>query len=41
LRAMILDAPGKRLRAANLRAPVPGPEQVLLDVRGAAVLVVG
>jgi alcohol dehydrogenase, propanol-preferring len=34
---MILDAPGKRLRAANLRAPVPGPEQVLLEVRACAV----
>lgn len=37
LRAMILDAPGKPLRATEVSAPEPGPEQVLLAVRACAV----
>jgi len=32
MRAMILDVPGKPLRAADVPVPVPGPEQVLIKV---------
>lgn len=37
MRAMVLDAPGRPLRAADLARPVPGPGQVLLEVRACAV----
>lgn len=33
MRAMILDAPGQRLRLGELPVPTPGPGQVLLRVR--------
>jgi len=32
MRAMILDAPGKPLREADVPVPAPGPEQVLIKV---------
>jgi len=32
MRAMILDAPGRPLRAADVPVPIPGPEQVLIKV---------
>jgi alcohol dehydrogenase, propanol-preferring len=35
--AMVLDAPGQTLRAANLPMPTPSPEQVLIRVRACAV----
>ncbi len=34
---MVLDAPGRPLRAADLARPVPGPGQVLLEIRACAV----
>ena len=37
MRAMLLDAPGRPLRAADLPRPEPGPEQVLLRVRACGV----
>lgn len=37
MRAMILDAPGKPLTAAEVAVPEPGEEQVLLRVRACAV----
>lgn len=37
MRAMVLDAPGRPLRAAELPDPEPGPGEVLLDVRVCAV----
>jgi len=33
MRAMVLDAPGRRLRLATLDRPAPGPGEVLLRVR--------
>jgi len=32
MRAMLLDAPGRPLRAVELPMPVPGPGQVLVRV---------
>jgi propanol-preferring alcohol dehydrogenase len=37
MRAMVLDAPGRPLRAAELPDPEPGPGEVLLDVHVCAV----
>jgi len=37
MRAMILEAPGEPLRAAEVPTPEPGPEQVLLEVHACAV----
>jgi alcohol dehydrogenase, propanol-preferring len=37
MRAMILDAPGKRLQLADLPIPSPKPEQVLLRVRACGI----
>ncbi|MGH9750521.1 MAG: zinc-dependent alcohol dehydrogenase family protein [Candidatus Polarisedimenticolia bacterium] len=37
MRAMLLDAPGRPLRPADLPSPRPGPGQVLLQVRACAV----
>ena len=37
MRAMVLDGPGKRLRAAELPDPVAGPGQVLIRVRACGV----
>src|SRR5579884_3886019 len=37
MRAMVLDAPRRPLRAAELPRPVPGPGQVLLAVRACGV----
>jgi alcohol dehydrogenase, propanol-preferring len=37
MRAMVLDAPGKPLRAAEVPDPEPGPGQVLLAVRACGV----
>jgi propanol-preferring alcohol dehydrogenase len=37
MRAMVLDAPGRPLRAAELPDPVPGPDDVLLRVRACGV----
>jgi propanol-preferring alcohol dehydrogenase len=37
MRAMLLDAPGKPLRAAEIPRPVPGPGQVLLRVAACGV----
>lgn len=37
MRAMVLDAPGKPLRRAEVRRPKPGAGQVLLRVRACAV----
>ncbi|WP_171448620.1 zinc-dependent alcohol dehydrogenase family protein [Corallococcus carmarthensis] len=37
MRAMVLDAPGQRLRLEQRPIPEPGPEQVLLKVRACAV----
>ncbi len=37
MRAMILDAPGQPLRAADLPVPTPEPEQVLIRVRACGV----
>jgi propanol-preferring alcohol dehydrogenase len=37
MHAMLLDAPGRPLRAADLPRPQPGPEQVLLRVRACGV----
>jgi propanol-preferring alcohol dehydrogenase len=37
MRAMVLDAPGRPLRPAELPAPVPGPGQVLLRVAACGV----
>ena len=37
MRAMILDEPGRPLRAAEVDRPAPGPRQVLLRVRACAV----
>ena len=37
MRAMVLDAPGRTLRAAELPDPQPGPDQVLLRVRACGV----
>ena len=35
--AMILDAPGKPLRAAEVGIPVPGPEQALIRVHACGI----
>ncbi|WP_338275610.1 zinc-dependent alcohol dehydrogenase family protein [Corallococcus caeni] len=37
MRAMVLDAPGERLRLEHRPIPEPGPEQVLLKVHACAV----
>ncbi|HLQ22610.1 MAG TPA: zinc-dependent alcohol dehydrogenase family protein [Gemmatimonadales bacterium] len=37
MQAMVLDAPGRPLRAAELPRPEPGPGQVLLSVRACGV----
>jgi alcohol dehydrogenase, propanol-preferring len=37
MKAMLLDAPGRPLRAAEVDAPVPGPGQVLLRVHACGV----
>jgi alcohol dehydrogenase, propanol-preferring len=37
MRAMILDAPGRPLRAAELPAPEPGPGQILIAVEACGV----
>ncbi len=37
MRAMLLDAPGKPLRAAEVDAPAPGPGQLLLRVHACGV----
>ncbi len=37
MRAMILDGPGRPLRAGEVDRPAPGPRQVLLRVRACAV----
>ncbi len=37
MRAMVLERPGDALRALDLAPPVPGPRQVLLQVRACAV----
>src|ERR1044072_216275 len=37
MRAMVLDAPGRPLRAVELPDPVPGPGQVLLRVRACGI----
>jgi alcohol dehydrogenase, propanol-preferring len=37
MRAMVLDAPGRPLREADLPDPEPGPGQVLLEVRACGV----
>lgn len=37
MRAMLLDAPGRPLRAADLPDPEPGPGEVLLEVAACAV----
>ncbi len=37
MRAMLLDAPGRPLRPAEIERPLPGPRQVLLRVRACAV----
>jgi alcohol dehydrogenase, propanol-preferring len=37
MRAMVLDSPGKPLRAAESPVPEPGPEEVLLRVHACAV----
>ena len=37
MRAMLLDAPGRRLRLAELPAPEPGPGELLLRVKACAV----
>ncbi len=37
MRAMILDAPGRPLRPADVPAPRPGPEQVLIRVHACGV----
>src|SRR5690348_9176800 len=37
MRAMLLDAPSRPLRAATIPEPRPGPGQVLLQVRACAV----
>jgi propanol-preferring alcohol dehydrogenase len=37
MHAMLLDAPGRALRAADLPRPRPGPQQVLLRVRACGV----
>jgi propanol-preferring alcohol dehydrogenase len=37
MRAMVLDAPGRPLRAADLPRPSPGAGQVLLQVRACAI----
>ncbi|MET0842054.1 MAG: alcohol dehydrogenase catalytic domain-containing protein, partial [Methyloceanibacter sp.] len=37
MRAMVLDAPGKPLRSAELEVPEPGPGQVLIEVAACGV----
>src|SRR4051794_3606646 len=37
MRAMVLDSPGKPLRAADIQVPAPGVEQVLVRVRACGV----
>ena len=37
MRAMVLDAPGKPLRKAELTVPKPGPRQVLIEVAACGV----
>jgi propanol-preferring alcohol dehydrogenase len=37
MQAMVLDAPGKPLKTAELEVPTPGPEQVLIEVAACGV----
>src|SRR5436190_16808362 len=37
MRAMLLDAPGRGLRAAEIAMPEPGPGELLLEVRACGV----
>jgi len=37
MKAMVLDAPGRALRPVEMPTPVPGPDDVLLDVEACAV----
>jgi propanol-preferring alcohol dehydrogenase len=37
MQAMVLDAPGKKLRSAELKVPNPGPGQVLIEVAACGV----
>jgi propanol-preferring alcohol dehydrogenase len=37
MQAMVLDAPGKPLRSAELKVPSPGPNQVLIEVAACGV----
>jgi propanol-preferring alcohol dehydrogenase len=37
MRAMVLDAPGRSLSARDLPRPVPGPDQILIQVRACGV----
>ncbi len=37
MQAMVLDAPGKPLRAAELKVPAPGPGEILIEVAACGV----